>query len=50
MKRALALRADSRGARYLDGTVIDEHEYRTRSEIRKFAVWSADNGALLGRE
>jgi len=34
----------------LDGKVIDDHEYRTGSEPRKFGVWIDDNGDLLGRE
>lgn len=42
--------ARCRLVRVLDGTVIDDHVYGTRSEPRKFGVWTADNGALLGRE
>ena len=45
-----ALKARCRLIRVPDGTVIDDHEYRTLSVYRKFSVWGVDNAALLGRE
>lgn len=44
------MKARCRLVRVPDGTVIDDHEYRTLSVYRKFSAWSADNAAALGEE
>lgn len=45
-----SMRAGGRLVRVSDGAVIDDHEYTTSSTSRAFTGWTADNGALLGRE
>jgi len=44
------MKARCRLIRVADGTVIDDHEYRTSSAERRFADWTSDNAALLGKE
>jgi len=46
----LTMKARCRLVRVSDGTVIDDHEYRTSSAERRFTGWTFDNGALLGKE
>lgn len=44
------MKARCRLVRVADGTVIDDHEYQTSSAERRFADWTSDNAALLGKE
>jgi len=44
------MKARCRLVRVADGTVIDDHEYRTSSAERRFTDWTSDNAALLGKE